>query len=1153
MKRFFFLFCFFLVASNCNAGCPTDEVTLSHESDFQTVHKHILEHCFFHISLGKDFSFEQGAFQPLGTGTDGDCTPFNGTIKGNGHTLRGIQVDNQQGPAGLFCGIETATVENLVFDETCSFKGNRVGTLTATVTKSLVVRNVTSRALLSGTISTGGFVAVLDSKDSVSLKFSHCVNEGALNENNQMIRGGFIGLINSTKRAEVSIENCVNNAVHKLRLEHDTHVGGFIGLVENNSELRCSIQNSINRENMTISNDGKSYGGFFGTLKSNQGSMIFIDNCTNDNPIVTTTQNSGGFIGYVNDNSFLSISINGSVNSWDITSSKTNPGYAGGFIGKIDNDNGLICELTYNTDLGKINASKQTGYIGGFIAALQYCKDCSLVVDACINENEITVSLIYHDGLIGGIIGYVMENEKLNISVSHHVTSKNEIVKNTYASNYVGGLIGKLYRNKKTALDFMDNKMGAITKGDSFYLCSVGGFIGDISDEQWLQLRMENNDMYGIVSGYSQLENSFVGGFIGSIRNSPFFTATIQNSTLQSIVDGSVANTYCSVGGLIGEVDNCSNMSLTSTGWQSNTCSIEMNVKTEIRQFGYFGGIVGRILNCNNATVSVANGINSCRFGAKGEIQTVGGGLFGQLSSNNQTNIIMDNMTNNREFKYSRVTEKIHCGGIIGQISDSWNDTLTITNTVNNGPIIFDVDLVVNIAGFIGYCGTLTSTTIYFENCSNKGIIQTNSANSNVGGFIGQLSQNDDIHFSFLRVLNTGFINGTSNSGGFIGNLEDCSSVSISMIGAFNDGAIYANSSAGHSAGFIGAISSASSTNISLINCANRGVVSSNYISCGFVCHSLKEESNVFLENCVNRENVIGTVSYGITNTVSNAINIVVLGNVSGTNSFLFWEKEKHYSPPYALSGANANQLEIIYLKQHPMGCMYLESNATKHADDVLNDNSILQQYGMGWTSDLDLIQGPRVTLGAPVNSVEYVAPNCTLSCLLKYQSHSSHNYTVSDRFSHNIVDDDFLITANLDLVVVHNISINGLVNVSLFVEHGKQLQSIQALEPFWDSDSYIISDNENKMTKHNRTTTVVGPMQIVVANSATVEIVFDDGIGANDDEIEEAIKNKIGSEGNTISNIEIIRNKDGTTIAMITVVEQDVDSITKSLSDCLS
>ena len=167
---------------------------------------------------------------------------------------------------------------------------------------------------------------------------------------------------------------------------------------------------------------------------------------------------------------------------------------------------------------------------------------------------------------------------------------------------------------------------------------------------------------------------------------------------------------------------------------------------------------------------------------------------------------------------------------------------------MNNGPIIFDVDLVVNIAGFIGYCGTLTSTTISFENCSNKEIIQTNSANSNVGGFIGQLSQNDDIHFSFLRVLNTGFINGTSNSGGFIGNLEDCSSVSISMIGAFNDGYIYANSSTGHSAGFIGTISSASSTNISLINCANRGVVSSNYRWWGFVCHSLKEECNVFLE-----------------------------------------------------------------------------------------------------------------------------------------------------------------------------------------------------------------------------------------------------------------------------------------------------------------
>ena len=78
-------------------------------------------------------------------------------------------------------------------------------------------------------------------------------------------------------------------------------------------------------------------------------------------------------------------------------------------------------------------------------------------------------------------------------------------------------------------------------------------------------------------------------------------------------------------------------------------------------------------------------------------------------------------------------------------------------------------------------------------------------------------------------------------------------------------------------------------------------------------------------------------------------------------------------------------------------------------------------------------------------------------------------------------------------LLLGYNVSITGLVNVSLFVEHNKQLQSIQALEPFWNTSRYIISDRDDKTAKYNRTTAVVSSMNIVVARSATVEIVFDD------------------------------------------------------------
>lgn len=77
--------------------------------------------------------------------------------------------------------------------------------------------------------------------------------------------------------------------------------------------------------------------------------------------------------------------------------------------------------------------------------------------------------------------------------------------------------------------------------------------------------------------------------------------------------------------------------------------------------------------------------------------------------------------------------------------------------------------------------------------------------------------------------------------------------------------------------------------------------------------------------------------------------------------------------------------------------------------------------------------------------------------------------------------------------------------------------------------------------------------MNIFVAKSATVEIVFDDGIGASDDEIEEAITDQIESDGNTISDIKIIRKEDGTTIVMVTVIEEDANSVAKSFAECSS
>ena len=185
--------------------------------------------------------------------------------------------------------------------------------------------------------------------------------------------------------------------------------------------------------------------------------------------------------------------------------------------------------------------------------------------------------------------------------------------------------------------------------------------------------------------------------------------------------------------------------------------------------------------------------------------------------------------------------------------------------------------------------------------------------------------------------------------------------------------------------------------------------------------------------NCLNRGNINGTFSYGISPAVLKAVNIVSLGNVSGTQSFIFWERGTTYSNLLALLGANISKLSIYYIEQHPSGSMYIDKLMT-HADDILNNDDTLQQYGMSWTSDLDLIQGLRVILGAPINSVEYVVPNCTISCLSKLRCNTSDDLIVFDPHSRQIIDKSVLITDNMKLTLGYNVSVTGLVNLSLFM-----------------------------------------------------------------------------------------------------------------------
>ena len=102
------------------------------------------------IELLGDLDFSHASLTlPLGAFSNGTCVPFSGKLQGNGHSIHGVVMKNQDrqvfNDAGLFCSLKNATVENLVIDSSCWFNGYSAGALCVFVEGSLVVKNDTKK------------------------------------------------------------------------------------------------------------------------------------------------------------------------------------------------------------------------------------------------------------------------------------------------------------------------------------------------------------------------------------------------------------------------------------------------------------------------------------------------------------------------------------------------------------------------------------------------------------------------------------------------------------------------------------------------------------------------------------------------------------------------------------------------------------------------------------------------------------------------------------------------------------------------------------------------------------------------------------------------------------------------------------------------
>ena len=199
-------------------------VTLFNETTGNTLQTDI------EVTADLDF-FGSTLTHPLGAFSNGTCVVFSGKFQGNGHSIKGLKMDNQYNyggyrSAGVFCRLKDAIVENFVIDSSCSFTSyDYAGALSVSLDGSLTVKNVTNRAVVinSGNRA-GGFIGYIeDLKQPVVISFGHCVNDGNVMGGYHV--GGFVGFIGYNTNVTLAIINSTNNG----KVAGYDIAGGFVG------------------------------------------------------------------------------------------------------------------------------------------------------------------------------------------------------------------------------------------------------------------------------------------------------------------------------------------------------------------------------------------------------------------------------------------------------------------------------------------------------------------------------------------------------------------------------------------------------------------------------------------------------------------------------------------------------------------------------------------------------------------------------------------------------------------------------------------------------------------------------------------------------------------------------------------------------------
>ena len=386
-----------------------------------------------------------------------------------------------------------------------------------------------------------------------------------------------------------------------------------------------------------------------------------------------------------------------------------------------------------------------------------------------------------------------------------------------------GHTIYNLYQNKE--VDYL-GLFGLVNNGSVNNVSVTGTIKGDVSDK--------------VDSGSYR-----VGGIVGYISSDT--AVGVENCTFSGTVEGSYQ-----VAGIVGRIYTEANVTI-------KNCTVSGHVTG----LGQVGGVVGE---ANGAQLTVQNCTNKAKITISKDYQAGGIIADAEVSTLN-----ISNCTNTAEIG-STTTGSKAIAGILGATNVA-SGTATITNCRNSGVIKGDSE----VAGILGQISNDTDLTVTLSNNTNTAnIISTTTEDEyGIAGIIAHAGSDANLILNINNCVNNGNIVGNiSSQAGILGNTWTEGATTLTVLNCLNTGDIGITCTSTEASGFAGIVASVSTASTgeltSMIkNCANTGAVGAGTLSSiggiiGGYWAGKDAGSSFTISNCVNVGIITGDSDWGI-------------------------------------------------------------------------------------------------------------------------------------------------------------------------------------------------------------------------------------------------------------------------------------------------